>query len=313
MPDFAEACEELSAIDSAGFRELHANAIKAKKYKRMTPIQDAILAYTGDLKEWLACKEDAESMVFHMGNPGPHFLDNFKRSMVLNLRGLHCEMNSGILTTTLKDAISRPQAPGKPPLCYAKTMIFVGKPSTGKSELVHGLCREFCQRHGKDKYAMSGSIDPYGLMTKCGKMKELGALGLYDFEMKSKINSRISCEEAKGLLYVKERAHLGARYHQCIMYEFVPRFWAINMGHDHRGEDDPSEWFRNEYLEGLVKLVQEDGEGLKTSSGHDQAIARRAVIFVVDECLFESDAQGATDAMAVARWEEDKDNATPLD
>lgn len=313
MPDFAEACEELSAIDSAGFRELHANAIKAKKYKRMTPIQDAILAYTGDLKEWLACKEDAESMVFHMGNPGPHFLDNFKRSMVLNLRGLHYEMNSGIMTTTLKDAISRPQAPGKPPLCYAKTMIFVGKPSTGKSELVHGLCREFCQRHGKDKYAMSGSIDPYGLMTKSGKMKELGALGLYDFEMKSKINSRISCEEAKGLLYVKERAHLGARYHQCVMYEFVPRFWAINMGHDHRGEDDPSEWFRREHLEGLAKLVQEDDEGLKTGSGHDQAIARRAVIFVVDECLFESDAQGATDALAVARWEEGMANATPLD
>ena len=108
MPDFAEACEELSAIDSAGFRELHANAIKAKKYKRMTPIQDAILAYTGDLKEWLACKEDAESMVFHMGIPGPHFLDNFKRSMVLNLRGLHYETNSGIMTTPLKDTISQP-------------------------------------------------------------------------------------------------------------------------------------------------------------------------------------------------------------
>ena len=247
MPDFAEACEELSATDSAGFRELHANALKAKRYDRMTPIQDAILTYTADLKEWLACKEDAESMVFHMDNPGPHFLDNFKRSMVLNLRGLHYETNRGIMRTTLKDAMSQAQAPGKPPLCYAKTMIFVGKPSTGKSEFVHGLCREFCQRRGKDRYAMSASIDPYGLMTKSGKMKELGALGLYDFQMKSKINSRLSCEEAKGLLYVKERAHIGARYFQCVINEFVPRIWSVNMGHDQHGEDDPSEWFRNEY------------------------------------------------------------------
>ena len=313
IPDFAEACDQLSAFDSAGFRELHANALKAKRYDRLTPLQDAVLTYTTDLKEWLACKEDAESMIFHMNNPGPHFLDNFKRNTVLNLRGVHYEVSSGIQVTTLKDAISRPQGPGKPPLCHAKTLIFVGKPSTGKSEFVHGLCREFCQRHKKDKYAMSGSIDPYGLMTKTGKMKELGAVGLYDFEMKSKINSRLSREEAKGLLYVKERAHIGARYHQAVFYEFVPRIWAINMGHDQKGEDDPSEWFRNEHLEGLAMLAQEDAAGLQRINGHDQATARRAVIFVVGECLFESDAQGATDALAVAYSNEGMCNATPLD
>ena len=313
MPDFAETCEQLEAVDVASFRELHANALKARRYKRLTPLQEAILTYTTDLKDWLVCKEDAESMVFHMDNPGPHFLDNFKRSVVLNLRGLHFETSTGIMTTTLKDAISKPQAPGKPPLLYSKTMIFVGKASTGKSELIHGLCREACQRRKKDKYGMSASIDPYGLMTKSGKIKELGAIGLYDFKLKSKINNRLSREEAKGLLYVKERAHIGARYHQAVFYEFVPRFWAINIGHDDNGEDDPSEWFRTEHLDGLSMLVCEDDEGLTKANAHDQAIARRAVIFVIDECLYEDNAQGATDAVACARWEEDKLNATPLD
>ena len=149
---------------------------------------------------------------------------------MLNLRGLHYEVSRGIQMTTLQDAISLPQAPGKPPLCHAKTLIFVGKPSTGKSEFVLGLCRECSQRRKKDKYAMSGSIDPYGLMTKTGKMKELGAVGLYDFEMKSKINGRLSCEEANHLLYVKERAHIGARYHQCVFYEFVPRILGDERG-----------------------------------------------------------------------------------
>ena len=45
---------------------------------------------------------------------------------------------------------------------------------------------------------MSASIDPYGLMTKSGKMKELAAVGFYDFELKAKISNRLSTEEKKG-------------------------------------------------------------------------------------------------------------------
>jgi hypothetical protein len=313
MPDFEDACNELSGVDTASFRAIHANALKARKYDRMTPLQEAVVTYTADLKDWLACKEDAESMIFNMSSSGPHFLNNFKREMILQLTGIHYEPGGGILKTTLKDVISKQQTPTKPPLCYSKTMIFVGRASTGKSEFVHGLCREFCQRHGKDKYGMSGSIDPYGLMTKSGKMKELGAIGLYDFELKSKINNRLSCEESKNLLYVKERAHIGARYHQAVFYEYVPRLWAINMGRDENGEEDPSEWFRTEHLQGLVHLVHEDLEGLNNGSEHNKAIARRAIIFIIDECLFERDAQGATDAAAVRFWEEGKINATPLE
>ena len=313
MPDFEVAIDMLANVDTSAFRAMHANALKAKRYDRMTPLQDAILTYTTDLKEWLACKEEAESMVFRADAPGPHFLDNFKKDLVLNLRGVHYETTSGISTTTLKDAISKPQLPGKPPLLYAKTFIFVGKPSTGKSEFVHAMCRECCKRANKDTYAMSASIDPYGLMTKSGKMKELGAVGFYDFELKAKINNRLSTEEKKGFLYVKERAHIGARYHQAVFLEYVPRFWAINMGHNSMGDDDPSEFFRIEYLEGLERLVNEDHERIKELDGHQQAIARRAVIFVIDECLFGAKTQGATDAAACAVWVQHMQNATPLD
>ena len=93
--------------------------------------------------------------------------------------------------------------------------------------------------------------------------------------MKSKINNRLGRDEAKGFLYVKERAHIGARYHQAVFYEFVPRLWAINMGQDQQGQADPSEWFRAEHLEGLAMLVRETRRGPEaecwTGAGHSQA------------------------------------------
>ena len=77
VPDFEEACAELWNVDTAGFRALHANALKAKALKRMTPPQTAIVTYYTDLKEWVNCKEEADAMVFHMYKPGPHFLEDF--------------------------------------------------------------------------------------------------------------------------------------------------------------------------------------------------------------------------------------------
>ena len=226
MPSFAETCAELSNVDTAGFRELHADAVRARVLKNMTPLQTSIVTMHMALKEWVSCKEEADSMVHHMDKPGPHFLDDFKRDTILNLRGVHYEAREGIKAVTLKEAMYEEQGPGKPPLLYSKTLIFVGVAGAGKSELIHGLCRECCQRRQKTRYGMSGSIDPYGLMTKSGMIKELGAIGLYDFEMKAKLDHWLSMEEAKGMLYVKERAHIGARYHQAVFYELVPRFWA---------------------------------------------------------------------------------------
>ena len=50
---------------------------------------------------------------------------------------------------------------------------------------------------------MSASIDPYGLMAKIGMIKELGAIALYDFEMKAKLNNWLSVDEAKGCFMLK--------------------------------------------------------------------------------------------------------------
>ena len=311
MPDFEDVCQQILSIDEAGFRVMHANALKAKALKRMTPWDQAILTYTQDLKEWLRCKEDCDAMVVHMDKPGPKpHLNDFKLDVLLPLKGVHFETRTGIKTVTFEDAILKPESPNKPPLIYAKTLIFVGKPGTGKSELLHALCRECCQRFEKTKYGMSASIDPFGIMTKTQVIKELGAIALYDFEMKAKLNQWLSMEEAKSLLYVKERAHIGARYHQAVFYELVPRFWAVNYGAFQNGEVDAGEWFRNNNLQGLELLVNMDEAALRAADSHTQAIGRRAVIFRIDEDLFDSKHAGATDAAAVELWQSHMHRAT---
>ena len=110
-------------------------------------------------------------------------------------------------------------------------------------------------------------------------------------------------EEAKSLLYVKERAHIGARYHQAVFYELVPRLWAVNYGAFQNGEVDAGEWFRNNNLQGLELLVNMDEAALRAADSHTQAIGRRAVIFRIDEDLFASENAGATDAAAVELWQ----------
>ena len=313
MPDFEDACELLKDTSIGDFGALHANALKAKKYKRCTPIQEAILTYTADLKDFMHAKEDAESMVFKTASPGPHFLHDFKRSTVLGLEGVHFESDGSIRVTTLRDAISQPQSVTKPPLYLTKTLIFVGLAGGGKSEYMHALAREFCKRKAKPCYGFSASIDPYGLMTKSGKMKDLGCICLYDFTLVSRLDHLLGREEVKGLLYTKERAHVPARYHQCILYEWVPRVWSVNYGVDDRGNVDKTEWFTSQGLPALAALLKRDAAAINSGGEHDKAIARRALIFCVDENLFEVGAQGATDAVGLEVWRAEQANATPLD
>ena len=56
-----------------------------------------------------------------------------------------------------------------------------------------------------------------------------------------------------------------------------------------------------------------DAAAINSGGEHDKAVARRAVIFCVDESLFEEGAQGATDAVGLELWRAEQANATPLD
>ena len=70
--------------------------------------------------------------------------------------------------------------------------------------------------------------------------------------------------------------------------------WSVNYGVDDRGNVDKTEWFTSQGLPALAALLKRDAAAINSGGEHDKAIARRALIFCVDENLFEVGAQGAT-------------------
>ena len=286
--------------------------------KTLTPLQKAVMCYGQELKDELKSREDSEAMIFDVRKPGPHFLDNFDRQKILALSGVHCECTNGgivkIRRVTFRDVMETPAAPGKPPLYMLKTLIFNGVSGGGKTELVHGLARECCKRAQKDVYSCSSSLCPLGIMTKSGRTKDLGAICLEDHDMRTRGGTHsLTREERKSLLYVKQRAHYHAFYHQAILPEFVPRLWSVNYGKDGQAATDKTEWFASQGLEGLHLLAGGDEQRLNLADEHVKAEARRAVIFFVDEQLFPENARGATDATGEEIWRAHRENATPME
>ena len=316
IPLFEEAMEALKGTTSGGLNALSANAKRAKTMKQGTPLQKAVLCYGPELKDEIKHREDSEAMIFDVRKPGPHFLDNFVKQKVLALRGVHCECNGGrleIRETTFRKAMEEPAGKGKPPLYLLKTLIFNGVAGGGETEFVHGVARECCKRSHKDVYSCSNSLCPLGIMTKSGRVKDLGAVCFEDFEMNTRGGTHfLTREERKSLLYVKQRAHYHAFYHQAILHEFVPRLWSVNYGMK-EGTVDKTEWFARQGMEGLRLLAAADEAQLNLADEHAKAEARRAVIFYVDEQLFPEDAEGASDAAGVEIWRALQENATPMD
>ena len=317
IPLFEEALEALKGTRSGDLNALIGNAKRAKQMKQGTVLQKGMLCYKQELKDELKSREDSEAMIFDVRNPGPHFLDNFVKNKVLTLRGVHCERRGDslvLLKTTFRRAMEEPAGKGKPPLYLLKTLIFNGVAGGGKTEFVHGVARECCKRTQKDAYSMASSLCPLGIMTKSGRIKDLGAICFEDFEMRTRGGTHyMTREERKSLLYVKQRAHYHAFYHQAILPEFVARMWSVNYGKDKDGLTDKTEWFATNGLEGLRLLAEGDVEKLNEAEEHVKAEARRAVIFFVDEQLFPAEAEGATDAVGVKIWRAEMENATPMD
>ena len=87
---------------------VHANASRAKRNGTADQLQTVILTYPIDMKDILNAMEDATPIVKKLSQPGKHFIEDFIKSEVLNLRGVHLVahgMNYTIETISLKELL----------------------------------------------------------------------------------------------------------------------------------------------------------------------------------------------------------------
>ena len=84
----------------------------------------------------------------------------------------------------------------------------------------------------------------------------------------------------------------------------------MNSGQDDDGNLDHGHWFRREGLACLAYVVNKDINLLQTVSEHERAIARRAVIFICDNRLYDPETVSASVRATAERWSEQMQNAT---
>ncbi len=184
-------------------------------------------------------------------------------------------------------------------------MIFNGQANMGKTEFCNALARHLATRKKKPTYGF-GAIDKYGAVTRANQMYGMGCFVFDDFRLETRGGThRLSIEEVKHLLYVKQRGTVHAFYGDAIFPEGVPRVWSIN----YKNADEPESWFERENLngrtEGLLRLQLGDASYFNDPATSEEtiAVARRAMIFLVNRTLFsqESVALHNSDLVTIVR------------
>ena len=124
-------------------------------------------------------------------------------------------------------------------------------------------------------------------------MHLLGCFVFDDFSLTTRGGThKVTMEELKQFLNVSQRGSVHAFYGDAIFPEGVPRIWCLN----YKSGETRTHWFEREMhggnTFGLIDLMQGNLEPFNkvNANAEDIAIARRVIIFEVNEALFTQEA-----------------------
>ena len=226
----------------------------------------------------------------------------------LELKGKHIVLKGGrwiVEEISLKELLwSEADQHGVFGLYYEKTLILNGKAHMGKSQLAKALARELAVRVSKDAFGYS-TLCKYGAVTKVNQMHLLGCFVFDDFSLATRGKQyQLEVDEVKSLLYVDQPGHVPAFYSTAVFPEHIPRIWCMNYAE----ADNPSSWFHRENYDGrlwglisLIDLLVSDDFHTIVKNEDQRAVARRAIIFNVDDTLYdESEVAEQSNAASLA-------------
>jgi hypothetical protein len=146
----------------------------------------------------------------------------------------------------------------------------------------------------KPVYYYSSALDPLGVLSRDGALTNCSSVHVKDSDLTVLMNSKLSKEEAKDVVYTKEAASHRARYHPAVWPARAPRTMSWNSG---KTEDGVVDWGYNLRKVGLSALdvltqvntpadAQTASVTIERECADDKATIARVVLFRVSTKLY---------------------------
>ena len=273
------------------------DARQAKSLKQANRFEHAILVSEVKLRKYVEDTVDSSEMIKSAKEPpGRTTWDNYPQR-IKDIKGWYYDVDTQkIKECTMEDYTYN--------ISVDRSAWLIGSAGTGKSELQRVWARFMCRSDNKSQYLEGKSIDPLGLLSRNGMLKEMGVLCLSDFDFKTLQNTRLTMNGIKSLVAVGEVGSCAARYGCAQFPPDMARLFLVNLGENEatRRKDDPAAFFIDNYLTGMEHLVRKDQQSIKDMKDDTQlAIVRRSVVFILDRSM---DLQ--IDKAAMASQKEDR-------
>ena len=157
LPSYEEVTATLLNLTKMQeFDSLVVAARNAKHTRTSTRLQKGLLISLSEYRDYARTVCDASTMLYRISTPGFKAYPRDFAAETPKLRGVrYSAVEDKVLATTLEDAID------KEGLYMTHACVFVGMAESGKSTLIHALCRELSSRHSYDRYGFGKAIDPY--------------------------------------------------------------------------------------------------------------------------------------------------------
>jgi hypothetical protein len=282
--------------------------IRKVEKRELSIFDQRVLIVQSSLREAVRLYEDASDMVFRMES------EQQKRTAPVPWNDGASEYAKGLMLYQWNNREQRLEE-------YSRTewldggrflttsLLLLGEAAAGKSRLLHQLCQEVCVAVSGDTYIYGKSLDPLGVLSHAGTVRQASVLALTDFELAASRGKSLSSESLKGLLDSDEGGSLkDTRWRAAQLPGGMARMFALNGS-----ESQYHAWFARHDQHGLATMIEKLSEAsapatpemdrwrlkaettriLKGLSSDDQAVARRVAIGFCRESLLNVDALDA--------------------
>lgn len=249
--DYETALMEVSSWGTDKFIAFVENAkLRSKRGELLTKLEETCLICKASLLECVKLRQDADDIVFHIGMDKqlaacPKDLDDGATEYAKGMKVVvWLPMEARFASISLQQWLDTEEH-------LLSSLVILGVGGLGKSKLMHMLAKEICVAYEKAVYIFGKALDPLGVLSHCGVVRQCGALVLTDFDLKAR-KGYLTAEEIKSLFDVVEGGSIQQTGYRPAMFPpGLCRIFALNGS-----GKDVGKWFESWSMSGIATVVQ---------------------------------------------------------